>query len=68
MDWRNSSACHSGSDGECSWAKCPQARDGEPKRSGRHCPLDLISPETHAPDGAYAAIGAIIARDPGPKR
>lgn len=35
--------CHaSRGDGECFWEKCPQIRDGEPEKSGRHCPLDLI--------------------------
>lgn len=33
--------CHSAKDGECEWAHCPQIRDGEPDKSGRHCPLDL---------------------------
>ena len=66
-DYRNTSCCHSGSDGDCDWDQCPQTRDGEPMRSGRHCPLDLISPETHTPDGACAAIAAIMARDPGPR-
>ena len=28
------SACHAGSDGDCSWAECPQARDYQPS-----CPL-----------------------------
>lgn len=32
--------CHADSDGDCEWAKCPQLRDGEPKKTGRHCPLD----------------------------
>lgn len=32
--------CHAGSDGECNWKSCPQLRDGEPKKSGRHCPQD----------------------------
>lgn len=32
--------CHAGRDGECSWEHCIQKRDGEPKRTGRHCPLD----------------------------
>lgn len=32
--------CHSGTDGDCNWAKCPQLRDGEPVKSGRRCPLD----------------------------
>lgn len=34
------SHCHAGRDGACGWVHCPQIRDGEPKRSGRHCPLD----------------------------
>ena len=32
--------CHAAQDGECFWPKCPQERDGEPNKSGRHCPLD----------------------------
>lgn len=32
--------CHAGSDGDCVWKKCPQLKDGEPNKSGRHCPLD----------------------------
>lgn len=32
--------CHAGLDGECTWKQCPQVRDGEPLKSGRHCPLD----------------------------
>ena len=32
--------CHAGRDKECSWEHCIQARDGEPARTGRHCPLD----------------------------
>jgi hypothetical protein len=31
--------CQAHKDGECTWALCPQIRDGEPKKSGRHCPL-----------------------------
>ena len=33
--------CHGGRDGECHWEECPQLRDGEPEKSGRHCPLDV---------------------------
>ena len=33
-------ACHAGRDGECNWSACPQERDGEPAKSGRHCPID----------------------------
>ena len=32
--------CHSDRDGDCVHANCPQLRDGEPRKSGRHCPLD----------------------------
>ena len=32
--------CHAGSDGDCEWKDCPQLRDGEPKATGRHCPID----------------------------
>ena len=34
--------CHSSRDGECNDARCPQLRDGEPQKSGRHCPLDSL--------------------------
>lgn len=34
--------CRAGrQDGECSWKKCPQIADGEPVKTGRHCPLDV---------------------------
>lgn len=33
------SGCHANRDGDCNWADCPQAHDGEPARSGRSCPL-----------------------------
>jgi hypothetical protein len=33
--------CHaSRGDGECMWKDCPQLRDKEPEKTGRHCPLD----------------------------
>ena len=32
--------CHSAKDGECRWDRCPQSLDGEPTKTGRHCPLD----------------------------
>jgi hypothetical protein len=32
--------CGASKDGECVKSWCPQIRDGEPVRSGRHCPLD----------------------------
>jgi hypothetical protein len=31
--------CHAHCDGECYWEHCPQFKDGEPTKSGRHCPL-----------------------------
>jgi protein gp37 len=32
--------CHANRDGDCRAKSCPQLRDGEPLRSGRHCPID----------------------------
>lgn len=32
--------CAAGSDGDCVHSQCPQLRDREPMKSGRHCPLD----------------------------
>lgn len=32
--------CHADRDGDCYWTGCPQIKDGEPHKSGRHCPLD----------------------------
>jgi len=37
--------CAAGRDGECGHAQCPQLRDAEPAKSGRHCPLDSGSDE-----------------------
>lgn len=34
-------SCRASLDGECGWSGCPQLRDGEPKATGRHCPLDI---------------------------
>lgn len=33
--------CHGDRDGDCFWEHCPQLADGESKKSGRHCPLDV---------------------------
>lgn len=33
-------SCAADDDGDCNHHECPQIRDGEPKRTGRHCPLD----------------------------
>lgn len=38
--WEASNTCHATGDGRCIWSTCPQERDSEPGRSGRHCPLD----------------------------
>lgn len=44
--------CHAGRDGDCTWKDCPQNRDGEPKRSRRHCPLDSLAwEEENTEDG-----------------
>jgi hypothetical protein len=37
--------CAAGRDGECVHDQCPQLRDGEPVKSGRHCPLDIDNEE-----------------------
>ncbi len=37
--------CQSDDDGYCDFSECPQLRDDEPKRSGRHCPLDQSEEE-----------------------
>jgi len=39
----NRKGCQAGTDGDCFWDYCPQLRDGEPEKSGRHCPLDTRS-------------------------
>jgi hypothetical protein len=31
--------CQAATDGDCIHPNCPQNRDGEPMKSGRHCPL-----------------------------
>lgn len=33
--------CKANREGDCKSATCPQLRDGEPVKSGRHCPLDI---------------------------
>jgi hypothetical protein len=63
-DYRNSSACHSEEDGDCFWERCPQLRDGEPQKSGRHCPLDKIRPCTHGPEEAKRLIAEILEPKP----
>lgn len=37
---RRMTRCQADDDGCCDHAECPQLRDSEPGRSGRHCPLD----------------------------
>lgn len=37
--------CQSQRDGDCIWQHCPQNRDGEPRKTGRHCPLDIHQDE-----------------------
>lgn len=36
-------SCQADCDGHCTHFKCPQASDGEPAKTGRHCPLDKRS-------------------------
>jgi len=33
--------CKGHRDGDCFDKRCPQLIDGEPEKSGRHCPLDI---------------------------
>jgi hypothetical protein len=33
--------CHAGKDGDCMHQSCPQLRDSEPHKTGRHCPLGI---------------------------
>jgi len=37
---KNNQYCHANNDGDCYWKNCPQLKDGEPEKTGRHCPLD----------------------------
>lgn len=37
--------CQADRDGECIHPDCPQIRDGEPEKTGRHCPLDHYEDE-----------------------
>ena len=37
--FEDSTICHAGRDGDCTWSGCPQLRDGEPKATGRNCPF-----------------------------
>ena len=39
LEAKSLTRCAADSDGECNHAQCPQVRDGEPKQSGRGCPL-----------------------------
>ena len=54
--------CHAARDGECSWGACPQNHEGEPARSGRHCPYDIAcsDPGCDAPDNIVSAISAFV--------
>ena len=37
---RQITRCQADGDDYCDWPGCPQLRDDEPRKSGRHCPLD----------------------------
>lgn len=78
-DEEDRTACRAAKDGDCVWAECPQTRDGEPAKSGRHCPLDnpeaarreaeADAPPPPAPDVApeYVAQARACAEANGPK-
>jgi hypothetical protein len=60
----HTTACHAGLDGDCSWSECPQTRDGEPRVTGRHCPLDAeaVKPWSASPaDGAGVDVAGLRA-------
>lgn len=40
LQGRYMTRCQADCDDYCDWKDCPQLRDGEPDKSGRHCPLD----------------------------
>lgn len=42
--------CMADDDGYCCWEGCPQIRDNEPTRSGRHCPRDIATRARLDPD------------------
>lgn len=46
VEYRRADGCQASMDGECGWPECPQLRDGEPERSGRHCPRDAAIGES----------------------
>lgn len=58
------SDCRAHDDGSCTWAFCPQIRDGEPNRSARPCPLgseaDLVA--AHFPGFAVEDVQAGLMR------
>lgn len=37
--------CAAGRDGDCIHPDCPQNKEGEPAKTGRHCPLDVEDDE-----------------------
>lgn len=38
--------CHADRDGDCRWSRCPQDQDDEPRKTGRHCPLDTYEEDS----------------------
>ena len=45
LNTRTVTRCQADDDDECDYDRCPQLRDGEPAKSGRHCPLDVCDDE-----------------------
>jgi hypothetical protein len=43
---RRMTRCQADED-DCDWEHCPQIRDGEPRATGRHCPLDREEGNAH---------------------
>lgn len=49
--------CAADRDGDCLASECPQVRDGEPAKTGRHCPLDNRHGGVQASDGLNSKGG-----------
>ena len=43
--------CHGDRDGDCHFSACPQNRDGEAHKTGRHCPLYRVNMRAEEDEG-----------------
>jgi hypothetical protein len=58
--------CHAARDGDCFAKTCPQLREGEPHRSGRHCPLDTWG-DSYEDEPTPLLNWVVIGGESGPK-